>query len=178
MQETGAPESWILRTIRSLRRSQHPPLIALIVCVTVVLCAVLGEYITPYAKDEADFAAALMPPAWLEEGTLAHLLGTDQLGRDILSRLIAGARISLLTAGAAIFVAGIVGTALGLISGYFGGWLDIILSRLVDAFLALPFILMALALVSAFGAGTTNIILVMILHQLGTIRASRPQRGD
>jgi peptide/nickel transport system permease protein len=151
------------RALAILRGSDGPPMIAFAVCLAVVACAVFGEAIAPYAKEEADFAATLVPPFWMVDGSAAHLLGTDQLGRDVLSRLIAGARISLLTAGAAIFVAGIFGTALGLLSGYFEGWVDIVISRLVDAFLALPFILMALALVSAFGAGTGNIILVMIV---------------
>jgi peptide/nickel transport system permease protein len=151
------------RMLHLLGRARRLPVLALVVCVTVLLCAVFGESLAPYAKDEADFMATLAPPFWLQDGSFAHLLGTDQLGRDLLSRVVAGARISLLTAGAAIFVAGLFGTFLGLVSGFFEGWLDIVVSRLVDAFLALPFILMALALVSAFGAGTANIILVMIL---------------
>jgi peptide/nickel transport system permease protein len=99
----------------------------------------------------------------MQDGMVNHLLGTDQLGRDSLSRLIAGARISLITATAAIVVAGSLGVLLGLIAGYFGGLLDMTIMRIVDAFLALPFILMALALVAALGAGLGNIVLVMIL---------------
>jgi peptide/nickel transport system permease protein len=90
------------------------------------------------------------------------LLGSDQLGRDILSRLIAGAQISLLCAGAAIFVAGIGGTFIGLLAGYMGGAVGAVIMRVVDAFLALPFILMALAFVAALGPGLGNIILVLI----------------
>jgi peptide/nickel transport system permease protein len=99
----------------------------------------------------------------MQDGMVNHLLGTDQLGRDSLSRLIAGARISLITATAAIVVAGSLGVLLGLIAGYFGGLPDMTIMRIVDAFLALPFILMALALVAALGAGLGNIVLVMIL---------------
>ena len=151
------------RIIRTLTHDSRPPLMALGFCALVIVCAVFGDSIAPFAKDQAHFTSTLMPPAWTEQGNWPFILGTDHLGRDMLSRLIAGARISLMTAGAAIFVAGILGTLLGLIAGYVGGWLDIVISRLVDAFLALPFILMALALVAALGAGTTNIILVMIV---------------
>lgn len=141
----------------------RPPLVALACCVVLVAAAVLGDLITPYAKDYGDLLATLAPPFWQEGGSLAHPLGTDMLGRDLLSRLIAGARISLLTAGAAIFVAGTIGVLLGLLAGYAGGWIDAIVMRAVDAFLALPFILMALALVAALGSGVENIILVMIV---------------
>ena len=141
----------------------RPPLVALACCVLLVAAAVLGDFITPYAKDFGDLSATLAPPFWQDGGSLAHPLGTDMLGRDLLSRLIAGARISLLTAGAAIFVAGTIGVLLGLLAGYTGGWIDAIVMRAVDAFLALPFILMALALVAALGSGVENIILVMIV---------------
>jgi len=141
----------------------RPPMLALACCVLLVIVAVLGDIATPYAKDFADLSATLAPPFWQDGGSLAHLLGTDTLGRDLLSRLIAGTRISLLTAGAAIFVAGTIGVLLGLLAGYAGGLVDAIVMRAVDAFLALPFILMALALVAALGSGVENMILVMIV---------------
>jgi peptide/nickel transport system permease protein len=139
------------------------PMLAIVGCLLLVAAAVAGGWITPYAPDFADFAAPLAPPMWQEDGTAAHILGTDQLGRDVLSRLIAGARISLMTAAAAIFVAGAIGVLLGLAAGYAGGFVDAAIMRVVDAFLALPFILMALALVAALGSGVSNIILVMIV---------------
>jgi peptide/nickel transport system permease protein len=147
----------------SRREARRPPLLALGWCILLVAAAVLGELITPFARDFADLASPLAPPFWQEGGSLDHLLGTDMLGRDLLSRLMAGARISLLTAGAAIFVAGTIGVALGLAAGYLGGVVDAVIMRTVDAFLALPFILMALALVAAIGSGAGNIILVMIV---------------
>jgi len=141
----------------------RPPLVAIGCCMLLLAAALLGDLVTPYAKDFADLSAALAPPFWQDGGSVAHPLGTDMLGRDLLSRLIAGARISLLTAGAAIFVAGTIGVLLGLLAGYAGGWVDAVVMRIVDAFLALPFILMALALVAALGSGVENIILVMIV---------------
>ncbi|WP_254453792.1 ABC transporter permease [Siccirubricoccus sp. G192] len=132
-------------------------------CILLIFAAVAGGAIAPFAPDEPDFTAILAPPFWMEGGSTMHLLGTDQLGRDMLSRLIGGARVSLLTAGAAVLVAGTIGVALGLIAGYLGGLVEAAIMRVVDAFLALPFILMALAFVSALGTGIGNIILVMIL---------------
>jgi peptide/nickel transport system permease protein len=139
------------------------PVLALVFCALLIIAAALGDIIAPYGATDPDFATSLVPPCWMQDGSIAHLLGTDQLGRDILSRLIAGARISLLTATAAIFVAGTFGVLLGLIAGYYGGISEVVIMRLTDAFLALPFILMALALVAALGSGLGNIILVMIL---------------
>lgn len=144
-------------------RPARLPIPAIAVCVLLVVAALLGGWLTPYAPDDADFGAVMVPPYGLEGGTIAHLLGTDQLGRDMLSRLIAGTRISLMTAGAAVLVAGTIGVLLGLIAGYLEGFIGAAIMRLVDAFLALPFILMALALVAALGTGVGNIILVMIL---------------
>ena len=139
------------------------PLVAAACCVLLVLAAILGTALAPYAKDAVDLGASLLPPAWQEGGTRAHLLGTDQLGRDILSRLIAGARISLATAAAATLFSGVVGVLVGLVAGYVGGWLERVAMRIVDAFLALPFILLALALVATLGSGFGNIIAVMVV---------------
>jgi peptide/nickel transport system permease protein len=139
------------------------PVLAFLFALLLVVAALGGDSISPYAKDQLDTASSLLPPFWFPEGSSAHLLGTDQLGRDLFSRLISGARISLMTGAAAIFVAGSIGVFLGLVAGYQGGLVGAAIMRLVDAFLALPFILLALALISALGSGVGNIILVMIL---------------
>ncbi len=139
------------------------PVIAALWCVLLLLAALFGEHLAPYKKEAIDLAGALAPPAWQEGGGSAHLLGTDQLGRDVLSRLIAGARVSLVIAAAATVLGGIVGIVVGLVAGYLGGFVGTVLMRIVDAFLALPFILMALALVAALGSGFGNIIVVMII---------------
>ena len=156
------PRFSIVRSVRSLFH-RGAPITALLFCGLLVIAAVAGDHIAPYQMEEPDFAASLAPPFWMEGGSLSHLLGTDQLGRDCLSRIIAGARISLITAAAAILVAGTAGVFLGLLAGFFGGLVEAVLMRIVDAFLALPFILMALALVAALGSGVSNIVLVMIL---------------
>jgi peptide/nickel transport system permease protein len=143
--------------------SRRPPMIAVVLCSILVFAAVFGEVIIPYAKDSIDFTNILAPPAWQAGGTLAHPFGTDQLGRDILSRLIVGARISLAVAAAATMIGGVIGIVVGLTAGYVGGFVETVAMRIVDAFLALPFILLALALVAALGTGFGNIITVMVI---------------
>jgi peptide/nickel transport system permease protein len=139
------------------------PLIAAICCALLVIAAVIGQWLTPYAQDAVNLGASLAPPFWQPGGSTKHLLGTDQLGRDIFSRLIAGARISLATAAAATMISGVFGVSVGLIAGYVGGLVEAVVMRIVDAFLSLPFILLALALVATLGSGFGNIIMVMVI---------------
>ena len=161
---SAAPPRWSPRLLWRPRAGRpRLPLLSAALCILLIFAAVAGGMITPFAPDNFDFTAVLAPPFWMEGGSTAHLLGADQLGRDMLSRLIAGARVSLLTAGAAVLIAGSIGVLLGLVAGYLGGLVEAAIMRVVDAFLALPFILMALAFVSALGTGIGNIILVMIL---------------
>jgi peptide/nickel transport system permease protein len=149
----------------SANAGEPPPLpvVTCACCALLVLAAVFGNWLAPYPKDAVSLGASLMPPAWQPGGTMQHLLGTDQLGRDMVSRLIAGARISLATAAAATLVSGMFGVLVGLVAGYVGGILESVAMRVVDAFLALPFILLALALVATLGTGFGNIIMVMVI---------------
>jgi len=142
----------------------------------LVIPAVFAYQIAPYDPLKGSLAKRLRPPVWQEGGSVDNLLGTDKLGRDILSRMIHGARVSLTVSMVAIFVGGILGTALGLISGYFGGRVDSLLMRLVDISLSLPTILLALVLVAAVGPsfGTVVIVLVVLLWA----RYARLVRGE
>ena len=149
--------------IAALAGKAGPPKLATLMCLLLVIAAVFGTSVTPYSETKIDFEAVMTPPFWETDGTWRHPFGTDQLGRDILSRLVAGAQVSMMVAVAAVLVGGTLGTLIGLIAGYFGGVIGAVLSRLTEAFLALPFILMALALVAAFGPGLSNIIIVMVL---------------
>ena len=163
---TWNPLGWWSRGTRWTARltgKGGPPLLASLMCLILVVAAVFGTAITPYSETTIDFESVMMPPVWQDEGSIRHPLGTDQLGRDILSRLVAGAQVSMMVAVAAVAVGGILGTFIGLIAGYFSGVIGSVLSRFTEAFLALPFILMALALVAALGPGLSNIIIVMIL---------------
>ena len=109
-------------------------------------------------------------------GQSTYLLGTDKLGRDILSRIIYGSRISVVVAGIAIFIAGVIGTVLGVTAGYFGGWVDAVIMRLVDISLSIPIILMALVLVAALGASFQTILIVIIIFLWAVY--SRQSRGE
>lgn len=161
---------------RARHALQGAPVVATALVVLFVMAAVLAPLIAPYDPAEQNFLVSLAPPAWTDDGSFANLLGGDNLGRDILSRLIYGARLSLIIAVFAIALAGSVGVVLGLIAGYVGGVIDSLIMRIVDAFLAMPFILMALGFVAALGPSVSNIILVMGITNWA--RYARLVRGE
>jgi len=130
--------------------------------IAAILCiALLAPVIAPYDPYDQDLAQRLINPVWLESGSWAHPLGTDQLGRDYLSRLIYGARISLLIGAVAATISGLIGTSLGLAAGYFGGRVDMVVSFIVTTRLAMPVILVALAVVALAGGSLHVVILVL-----------------
>lgn len=137
--------------------------IALGLLLLFAVVAIIGPWLTPYDPLQGSLRARLAPPVWQEGGSWAHLFGTDRLGRDVLSRIIAGARISLLVCILVIAIAGSVGTAIGTAAGYFGGWLDRISMRLVDLALSFPVILLALLLGVISGPSFSNVVIVISL---------------
>lgn len=143
----------------SLRRALRIAVIAL--AVLLPAAAVLAPWIAPHDPYAGALADRLAPPFWLPGGDARHLLGTDVLGRDILSRLLFGARASLLVAGLAVLGAGIVGSAIGIAAGYAGGWLDSLLMRVVDLAISLPMILIALLVGVLVGPSLTNISVII-----------------
>jgi peptide/nickel transport system permease protein len=126
----------------------------------VLACALMSPLLAPYDPELQNLSARLLPPFAHVSGAF-HALGTDQLGRDILSRLIYGARVSILVGVSASLLAGTVGVLLGLVSGYFGGWIDDVIMRLCDVQLALPFVLVAIAVVAAIGSNLFDIVLIL-----------------
>ena len=160
-----------------MRQARRYPLVPLaMLTFLLVIPAVLAPQVAPYDPLKGSLAKRLKPPVWQEGGSIDHPLGTDKLGRDILSRMIHGARVSLAVSLVAIFVGGTLGTALGLISGYFGGWVDSLLMRLVDISLSLPTILLALVLVAAVGPSFGTVIGVLVV--LLWARYARLVRGE
>ena len=151
-------------------------MLPILVLVALCLLALFAPVIAPYSPLEGHLADKLVPPGWVAGGQWAHPLGTDLLGRDILSRLVYGARTSLAVAGLAVVFAGTLGTAIGLISGYFGGVVDVLLMRFTDVALSLPLILVAIVLVAAIGTSFSNVILVIVL--LLWPRYARQIRGE
>jgi len=138
-------------------------IIGLVIIGLLMIVAVFAPFIAPYDPTKGTLGDRLTPPAWQEGGSTAHLLGTDLLGRDTLSRLIFGARTSLAVAVLAILVSGIVGSLLGAIAGYLGGWVNTIIMRLVDLAFSFPAILLAMVLAVVVGPSFFNIIFVISL---------------
>jgi peptide/nickel transport system permease protein len=137
--------------------------VAILIWLLLVFTALFAPFLAPFDPKVGSLGDRLKPPCWQKGGSNAHILGTDLLGRDVLSRLIYGARVSLLVCILAILVAGGIGSCLGIISGYFGGWVDTIIMRIVDLALSLPIILLALLFGVLFGPSFSNIIVVISL---------------
>lgn len=157
-------------------RKRELPWFSGVVLAALVLTAVFAAYLAPQSPTAGDITQKLIPPIWMERGDWEHPLGTDRFGRDVLSRIIYGSRISLLVSLIAIGVAGTFGTALGLISGYRGGLIDAVLMRLTDIALSLPLILIAVVLVAVSEPSFRNVILVIAL--LLWPRFARQIRGE
>ncbi len=136
-------------------------LVGTVVVLAVVVTGVLAPWLAPHPPNDQDIARRLRPPLWMDSGSPTNVLGTDQLGRDILSRIIYGSRVSLLVGVTAVTISGGMGVLLGLLAGYFGGWLDIVIMRLADVQLAFPFILLAILVVAVVGPGLRNVIVVI-----------------
>jgi peptide/nickel transport system permease protein len=144
----------------SLRRV---PLIPLAIIVIIVFTSIFAPLLTSHSTTKPSLADRLTPPVWQEGGTWEHPLGTDALGRDLGTRLMYGGRVSLMVAMLTLLIGGGIGTAIGLISGYFGGRIDAVLMRSADSTLAFPIILFAILLVVAIGPNTGNVILAIAL---------------
>ncbi len=166
------PRSAALRALLGNRLA----VVALAVLALLVLAALFAPLIAPYDPNAQNLLLRLRPPVWMHGGDSSHLLGTDELGRDLLSRVIYGTRVSLLVGAGAALLAGVIGTAVGMVSGYFGGWTDRILMRLADVQLAFPAILLALAIVGFLGSGLWYVILVLGLT--GWVSYARVVRSE
>lgn len=137
-------------------------IVGLIMLGVVVSFALFAEWLSPQSASRMVPSIKYMPPVWLEGGDSAHLLGTDQLGRDLLSRIIHGARTSLLIAATAVLLSSAFGVTMGLVAGYFRGWTDVALMRLADIQLAFPFILLALAILSVSETKSAMTIIIVL----------------
>jgi dipeptide transport system permease protein len=133
------------------------------IVLAVLLCAIFAPLIAPHDPNAQDLLNTLLPPSWAEGGNPDFLLGTDNLGQDTLSRLIYGSRVAMTVAVLAAFGAMLLGTALALIAGYFGGVTDWLISRAVDLWMSFPPVVLSLILIVGFGVGLSNVILAIIL---------------
>jgi peptide/nickel transport system permease protein len=152
------------------------PLIPIIILGTIAFMAIFADVLAPHNPEIGSLTARFRPPVWQTGGSANHLLGTDQLGRDVLSRLIFGARVSMVVGFTAVIFAGAVGTVLGIIAGYIGGWADQIIMRITDAWLALPALTFAIFLAAIVGPSMWNI--VIILGAVYWTRYARVVRGE
>ena len=131
------------------------------VLVLFVLAAIFAPLLAPHDPVEQDLMLQYVPPVWDERAEPGYLFGTDNLGRDILSRLLHGARVALFVAVTAAAAAGLLGTVLGLLAGYLGGWVDTLVSRLVDIWMAFPAVLLSIVLVAVMGTGLHSVIIAI-----------------
>jgi peptide/nickel transport system permease protein len=152
------------------------PLLPVVILGTIAFVAIFAEFLAPHNPEVGMLTARFKPPFWMARGSYEYLLGTDQLGRDVLSRLIFGARVSMIVGITAVLVAGFIGTTLGIISGYLGGWVDQVVMRLTDTWLALPSLTFAIFLAAIVGPSMWNI--VIILGGVYWTRYARVVRGE
>ena len=150
---------WLLGLRRWLRRYPWFPL--LIVVGLLIVPAIFADLLTPHDPLRGTLGDRLTPPIWQEGGTSEYLLGTDKLGRDMLTRLIYGARISLMVGTITVFIGAVIGSTLGMLAGYLGGIVDKVVTWLIDTFLSLPIVLLALVIVAAIGPSFVTIISII-----------------
>jgi dipeptide transport system permease protein len=159
------------------RIKSNPQLwIGALVVAVIVLTAILAPWLAPHDPLDQDLLSQNLPPFWLPGSDHAFPLGTDNLGRDILSRLIWGTRPVLIVMLAGASASAVVGTLLGLLAGYFGGWLDALLSRIVEIFMSFPPMLLAIVLVAVIGPGLGAVTSAIVL--VGWTRFARVVRGE
>lgn len=157
-------------------RARNFPLVPVLILASIAFVALFANVLAPHNPEVGSLAARFKPPFWQHGGTLQYPLGTDQLGRDVLSRLIFGARVSMVVGFTAVIFAGVIGTTLGIISGYLGGWVDQAIMRLTDTWLALPALTFAIFLAAITGPSMWNIVIILALTYW--TRYARVIRGE
>jgi peptide/nickel transport system permease protein len=161
--------------VRSLFKNKLA-VIGVVILFVMIVAAVAAPVLTDHNPRSGRIIESKTPPVWSESGSREHLLGTDALGRDILTRILYGARISLAVGVSAVLMAGVIGISLGLLSGYYGGRLDDVIMRIADIQLAIPFILLAIAILTALGQGLDKIIITLGIS--GWVTYGRVVRGQ
>ena len=157
---TGAPATTARQSWPRLWRLKWG-LVAAVLMLLIIGVSAAAPWIAPYSPVEVDIRHRLAPPAWMDRGTPDHVLGTDQIGRDLLSRMIYGGRVSLLIGVAAVLVSSTIGVLLGLGAGYFGPRVDWTIMTLVNVMLTFPFVLLALAVIAVLGPSLVNMVIVL-----------------
>ena len=170
------------RTISNIRefwrlyRKNHLAVIGGAIVLAFILLAIFAPWVTPHDPVAPNFRAIRKPPVWMKGGSWTHPLGTDHLGRDIWTRIIYGARVSLFIGFVVVGFATVIGVTLGLVSGYYGGRIDAVIQRVIDTLLAFPYLILATALVGVLGPGLRNIVLALLYKEW--IYPCRVVRGE
>ena len=172
-EDTEPPKSLWVKIVDLLRGA---PIIPVLILIVFILVGLFGEFIAPYDPTDASFSAAMRPPFFQKGGSLEYPLGTDNLGRDQLSRLLVGTRISLEVGFIVVVISGIMGCTIALLAGYLGGWVDMLLGRLTDTMLSLPPLMIAIVIAAILGPSKENMILILII--LGWAGYARLLRGE
>lgn len=167
----GTIAGWLPRL-----RSEGLPVFPIAIILVLTFLAVFADWIAPYNPEIGSLSQRFKPPAWIAGGSSEYLLGTDHIGRDVLSRLIFGARVSMMVGFTAVIIAGVLGSTLGILSGYLGGWVDQVIMRVTDTWLALPALTFAIFLAAIVGPSEWNI--VIILGAVYWTRYARVIRGE
>ena len=150
------------RRIARVMFSRWIVIFGVVIVLAFIIIAIFAPLIAPYNPNKPDYGAVTQPPS------KEHLLGTDELGRDLLSRLIFGARISLIVGVVGVLISGIVGMVMGLLAGYLGRWVSAIIMRITDAFMALPPIILMLAVAAILGGGIINVLISLFIAMMPT----------
>ena len=156
-----APSPVLTRVARRAWRLRRLPLIPILFLTIFVVAGLTAPLISPHNPERGDIRARLQPPAWSEGGSTEYLLGTDHLGRDILSRVVYGARISLYAGLLSAFVGCTIGMFVAVISVHFGGITDLVIQRIVDTMIAFPTLILAIAIMAALGASLNNVVIAL-----------------
>ena len=151
-------------------------MIGLLVVLGILVVAIFAPQIVLFDPLKNSLFERLQKPDWFSKGMAGHIFGTDELGRDVFTRLLTGAQISLIIAAAVTSIQIILGTVLGVVSGYIGGWVDVLIMRVCDIFLALPSMLVAIALMALLGASIPNLILILSIT--GWVQFCRVTRNN
>jgi peptide/nickel transport system permease protein len=160
-----------------LRKTLRRPagMVGLSVLAVLIFVAVFAPYLSPYGPNQQS-RESLMPPFGFPGGSSRHLLGTDNLGRDLLTRVLWGSRVSLIVGACSVLVQGVLGTALGLVSGFYGRWGDTLITRFLDVQASIPFLVLAMGVLTVVGQGFSKVILVLGIT--GWILYARVVRGQ
>jgi peptide/nickel transport system permease protein len=147
-----------------------------IIVLSVIIVAIFADVIAPHDPAQNNLGDMLKPPVWLDGGSSTYILGTDNLGRDMLSRIIFGTRVSLLVGVFSVILAGIIGVLVGILAGYYGGFIDNVLMRIVDSFLAIPSILFILVVLAVFDPSI--MVLIIVIGFTNWVTYARVVRGE